>query len=62
MASMVLSIVAFLFRIESSWRWLLVSRLLHGIVVGVLICTFAVYVAEISTSRSRGRAIAWFQM
>ncbi|ODM16479.1 hypothetical protein SI65_07986 [Aspergillus cristatus] len=44
------------------WQWSLASRLFIGIGMGILFCSLSIYGAEISTARSRGRAVLWLQL
>lgn len=49
-------------QMASGLVWLFVSRMLHGIGLGMLACTSSIYGAGISTTGSRGLAIVWWQM
>lgn len=44
------------------WQYSLISRLLCAIGQTLLACTLSIYGAEISTARSRGRAVSWWQL
>lgn len=55
-------LVGSLASIANSWKFLLTSRLLRGIGMGVLAYISSIYGAEVSTARSRGRAISWWQL
>lgn len=62
MTSGIFNIVGSVAGADASWQWSLVSQLMSGIAMGILVCSLPIYEAEISTARSRGRAVSWMQL